>query len=339
MRRIILVFILLFVSNPLLFTQQNDGYRKNKPFSLYFDSPILFNTWFKDVNSKILTLDLEYLITDSHNTKVAISAGYGREFWLGTPYSEMVISSEFKMLIGRKSHFFETGTGFYYICCYPILRFRLGYRLNLGDNFLFRIAYTPYINLKPLYNDDDEKYFYTANDISISLGYRFGIHIPKETWNTKFKRLYGLQFDFQPLFQNYKGGKGYNLNLFLEILIHKTEKLLLTSGLGFGYGNSYRHKGSFSYTSLPVGFTMLYGNKTHFAEAGIKASWIPVGGNKEGTYFTLQPEIGYRIHLWKRFMARVAYTPYWWLADKKGREYIEKNFVNSVTVGIGVRFH
>jgi hypothetical protein len=175
--------------------------------------------------------------------------------------------------------------------------------------------------------------------LSLSIGYRFDIHIPKETWNTKFKRLYGLQFDFQPLFQNYKGGKGYNLNLFLEILIHKTEKLLLTSGLGFGYGNSYRHKGSFSYNSLPLGFTMLYGNKTHFAEAGIKAAWIPIGGNKDGTYFTLHPEIGYRIHLWKRFMARVAYTPYWWLADKKGREYIEKNFVNSVTIGIGVRFH
>ncbi len=38
-------------------------------------------------------------------------------------------------------------------------------------------------------------------------------------------------------------------------------------------------------------------------------------------------------------MARVAYTPYWWLSDKKGREYVEKKFVNSVTVGVGVRFH
>jgi len=47
--------------------------------------------------------------------------------------------------------------------------------------------------------------------LSLSIGYRFGIHIPEETWNTKFKRLYGLQFDFQPLFRNYKGGKGYNL--------------------------------------------------------------------------------------------------------------------------------
>jgi hypothetical protein len=127
--------------------------------------------------------------------------------------------------------------------------------------------------------------------------------------------------------------------LFLEILIHKTEKLLLTSGLGFGYGNSYPDKGRFSYTSLPVGFAMLYGKKTHFAEAGIKVNWIPIGGNKDGTFFTLQPELGYRIHLWKHFIARVAYTPYWWLSDKKGRKYIEKKFVNSVTVGIGVRFH
>jgi len=54
------------------------------------------------------------------------------------------------------------------------------------------------------------------NALSVSLGYRFGIHIPEETWNTKFKRLYGLQFDFQPLFQNYKGGKAIMSICFLK---------------------------------------------------------------------------------------------------------------------------
>jgi hypothetical protein len=333
---ITIVFVLLL--NPFLFSQDTTENKNDNSYSVFFESPLFYEDWWEYQNT-VLTINFEYLI-NKKNGGLSFLLGYGRIFssYDGVFYSDPYFNTEINYLFGKKHHFLEIGTGLGYGSS-VFLKFRLGYRLNLGKRLLFRIAYTPTVYLRQ-HNDTEEHPPFTGfNGLSLSLGYRFGIHIPKETWNTKFKRLYGLQFDFQPLFQNYKGGKGYNLNLFLEILIHKTEKLLLTSGLGFGYGNSYRHKGSFSYNSLPLGFTMLYGNKTHFAEAGIKAAWIPIGGNKDGTYFTLQPEIGYRIHLWKRFMARVAYTPYWWLADKEGREYIEKNFVNSFTIGIGVRFH
>ena len=79
--------------------------------------------------------------------------------------------------------------------------------------------------------------------------------------------------------------------------------------------------------------------KNHFPETGIKSAWIPIGGISDGTFFTLQPELGYRFCPGKHFTARVAYTPYWWMSDNSGKEYVEQNFVHSATIGIGWRFH
>jgi hypothetical protein len=122
----------------------------------------------------------------------------------------------------------------------------------------------------------------------------------------------------------------------LEFRLASFGKTSLNAMVGFGYVSYVSYSGSYMF---PIGLNVVYGNKRHFAEAGARLTWIPVNGDIEGDFFTLQPEIGYRINLGKRFLARLAYTPYWWLADKKGREHIVNSFVHSVSVGVGVRFH
>jgi hypothetical protein len=304
--RSILLFIFLVSVNCFSFSQDS-GFdkpvkvKKEKEFSVFVESPFFLKMW-NNKNANIGLINFEYLqrrtnfFSNSYSIGLVALIHYENEWYAP---DAPVVNLQYNAVLGKKNNFFETGIGL----TVPVfmLNLRFGYRLNIGKRLLFKVAYTPTVYLEK-HIDTEEYPSYTGyNGISVSLGYRFGIHIPKETRNMKFKRLYGLQFEFQPFFQCYKGGKGNNGNLFLEILIHKTEKLRLTSGLGFGYGNSYPDKGRFSYTSLPVGFTMLYGKKTHFAEAGIKTAWIPIGGNKDGTYFTLQPEIGYRIQIWKRW--------------------------------------
>jgi len=308
-----------------------------KNFSIYFDSPLFYKYWHDVTKFSIVTVNFEYRLKMSHSNSTFLSVGYGKMFSTeGYNVSYNIFTTEIKKIFGKKTHFLETGVGVNFST--PHIIFRIGYRAELFDRILLCIEYTPYLLI-------DETKFYDPyrmelhNSLSLSLGYRFGIHISNETWNTKFNRLYGLQVNFQSIFKDYKGGKGYYGNLFLEISLYKTKKLLLTSGLGFGYGNSYSGKGRFSYNSFPIGFTMLYGKKKHFAEAGIRFTWMPIGGNNDGTFFTLQPEIGYRIHIGKRLFARLAYTPYWWLSNEEGKQYIERSFVNSATVGAGIRFH
>jgi hypothetical protein len=330
-----LSFLLILFAISLLTTgQETNNTNTENRFSVFVESPLFFKMW-NNENANIGLINFEYLQKRTNSFSNSYSIGlvalihYENEWYAP---DAPVINLQYNAVFGRKNNFFETGIGL----TVPVflLNLRFGYRLNIGKRLLFKIAYTPTIYLEKHIDTEEYSPYTGYNGISVSLGYRFGIHISNETWNTKFNWLYGLQFDFQPFFQNYKGGKGYNGNLFLEILIHKTEKLRLTSGLGFGYGNA-----KYAYNSIPFGVSLLYGRNKHFLETGIKSVWIPIGGNSDGTFFTLQPELGYRIHLWKHFMARVAYTPYWWLSDKKGREYIEKKFVNCITVGVGVRFH
>ena len=328
------ISLILFALSVLTKGQEINHKNTENCFSVFVESPFFYKDWWEYEHS-VVSVNLEYLLRSKNNPGLSLVLGYGEiiEYYEGIYYLDPYVHTEITKLFGRKNHFFELGGGGGYASS-VFLNLRLGYRLELGKRFLFRVAFTPAFYPRMHIDTEEHPEFTGFNAISVGLGYRFGIHIPKETRNTKLKRLYGLQFDFQPFFQSYNGGKGYNGNLFLEILIHKTEKLRLTSGLGFGYGNA-----KYAYNSVPFGVSLLYGRNKHFLETGIKSVWIPIGGNSDGTFFTLQPELGYRIHLWKHFMARVAYTPYWWLSDKKGRNYIEKKYVNSVTVGVGVRFH
>jgi len=51
-----------------------------------------------------------------------------------------------------------------------------------------------------------------------------------------------------------------------------------------------------------------------------------------------QPNAGFRVYLWKKVIAHVLYSPYFWLSGKENREYITKDFVQSFTIGLGYKF-
>jgi hypothetical protein len=330
---ITIVFVLLL--NPFLFSQDTTENKNDNSYSVFFESPLFYEDWWEYQNT-VLTINFEYLI-NKKNGGLSFLLGYGRIFssYDGVFYSDPYFNTEINYLFGKKHHFLEIGTGLGYGSS-VFLKFRLGYRLNLGKRLLFRIAYTPTVYLRQ-HNDTEEHPPFTGfNGLSLSLGYRFGIHISNEKQGSKCKWFSGMRLDWQPFFKDYKNVNTFSGTINLEFLLAKFTSVSLNAMAGLGYASKIHYSGSYLF---PFSFNVVYGTKRHFAETGIRFTWIPVNGNDDGTYFTLGPEIGYRIHLWKHFMARIAYTPYWWLADKVGKEHIEKSFVNSATIGVGWRFH
>jgi hypothetical protein len=249
------------------------------------------------------------------------------------PYGNYyVLTAEIKKIFGKKTHFLETGLGFDFSTLY--LMFRIGYRAELFDHLLLRVGYTPYLLI-------DETRFYSINrmsfhnSFSVSIGYRFGGEKFQTNWDNNWDWLSALQFNVQPFFSHFAGYGGFYFTIGPEFKVFDTgENLAVKPWIAYAYGPV-----SYSLEGLSTGVRMVYGKKHHFAEAGMGTVWFPVNGQYSGNYFILQPEIGYRIRFWKRLMARIAYAPYWWLSDKKGKENVEKKFVNSVTVGVGYLLH
>ncbi len=332
MNKLLLSFVLFLFVTRIIFGQEIKKEDKENSFSVFIESPLFFSSLVEEHD--IYTVNLEYLLNTKY--KIYISFGYGRIFSVNNwPSSDMVLTTEFNKLIGGKNHFFEIGGGLSYLRPNIITNFRLGYRGVFWKRVLVRVGYTPGFLI-----------FYGPNIIgpldnmlSVSLGYRFGINISKQKWDNNVGWLSGLQLNWQPYFKSYKDISGFYGTVDLEFLLANFEKTTLNATVGFGYAMSGSYNGRFSYNAIPVSVSALYGKGKHFAETGIRLTWIPIGGNSDGNFFMLQPELGYRIHPGKHFMARIAYTPYWWLSDSKGKEYIEKSFVNSATIGIGWRFH
>jgi len=312
---------------------QNIDMRKDKSFAISFD--ILYgleSNKYQDFG--LATIKLERIIKKNE----FISHGYSVGI-LFLSYDDglffpriPIVNLQYTLMLGSGKNLFETGLGFYIPY---LLNFNLGYRAYFGKRLLFRLSYTPYVFV--FYESSIFKP--VGNAFTASLGYRFGIGKPKEKRNKNVGRLSYIQLNWQPLFTNYKGVYGFYGTVNLEILIAKFEKATLFTSAGFGYATSKKYEVNFSYNSIPVSLNALYGKGKRFVEAGLRFTWMPIGGNNDGTFFTLQPEIGYRIHIGKRLFARLAYTPYWWLSNEEGRQYIERSFVNSATVGAGIRFH
>lgn len=327
-----LTSLILFVLPILVMGQETYNQKDESRFSVFAESPLFFSSFVDDYT--IYTVNLEYVL--STKNKTYISFGYGRIFSANNwPSSDMVLTTEFNKLIGSKNHLFEIGGGLSYLSTNIMTNFRLGYRGVFWKRLLVRIAYTPGFLI------------FAGNDIigpidnilSVSLGYRFNIHISKEKWDKNVSWLASMQLNWQPFFKSYKAINGFYGTVNLEFLLAKFEKTTLNATAGFGYATSRSYNGRFSYNAIPVSVSAQYGKDKHFAETGIRLTLIPIGGNRDGNFYMLQPELGYRIHPGKHFMARIAYTPYWWLSYSEGKEHIEKSFVNSATIGVGWRFH
>jgi len=333
---IALAFV-LFTSS-FLFGQDTLNRKKNNSFSVNIESSMIMiigDYWVPQVTYGYL--NFEFLQRRKENFANSYSLGLAPVALFDDYFSvaqHPVFYLQYAAVFGKKRHFFEMGTGL--VVPTIILNLRLGYRLDLGKRFLFRAAYTPSVYLYKLTDEEGNIDFTVFNNgLSLSLGYRFGIKGNKEKWNNNWGWLSTLQFNAQPFFNHFTGYKGFYFTIGPEFKIFDTgDKLAIKPWIAYAYGPV-----NYSLDGLSTGMRAVYGKGMHFIEAGIGSVWFPVRGYYSGNYFILQPEIGYRINIAKRLMARVAYTPYWWLSDKNGEEYIEKKFVNCITAGVGYRFH
>ncbi|NOX45496.1 MAG: hypothetical protein GXO89_00780 [Chlorobi bacterium] len=329
---IILMTILVFSG----FGQNEDlnGNHQNS-YSVYLETPLFFKDYSGDPGNAGF-INFEYLNKRKKNYYNSFSLGLlfvlsidNTVFMPSVP----VLNFQYNAVFGKSKHFFETGVGF--VAPIFILNLRFGYRLQLGQRLLFRAAYTPSLYLENLITEEESPPFLGYNALSISIGYRFAKNMSNGTWDFKYRWLSNIQMGWQAGFEHFRGHGGFYGTLKIEFLLARFEKVSLRSWIGYAYGPV-----NYPVQGLPLGFCTVYGKGRHFIETGMGFAWYPEPhGNFSGNYYALQPEIGYRVHLGKRFLARLAYTPYWWLADKKGREHIQKEFVNSATIGIGYRFH
>jgi hypothetical protein len=332
MKRNYLISLLIFFAFLFSFGQETEKTSKENPFAAYLESPVFYGFKNGNFNSWVVTANLEYLLKTSENYGISFSAGYGRDFRL-SKYDDDAFNFGINNIFGKKHHFIEVGGGIGIYSGDVYHSFRFGYRLHLFDRLMFRVAYTPYIRL---WRHTDSFLFDRVNDITLSLGYRFGYGKNKSERKNDLefgKIIHSVQLNSQPFFRNYDKKSGHLENLNLEILLLRLNRIRVLFEPGFGMAVIHRKDYSSEEIVIPVGINVLIGESHHFIEAGINFT-----GRFEYRYYLLEPKAGYRIYLWKHFTAHLLYSPYFWLSNKENRTYIKKDFVNSFTVGLGYKF-
>lgn len=312
--------------------QEPQAQATKNSFAAYLESPIFFGFENGKFHSWVTTANLEYFIKLSENFGISVSAGYGREFRFSR-YIDDAYYFSFNSIFGKRHHFLEIGGGAGIYSGDVFHNYRFGYRLHLFDRLMIRVAYTPYIRL---WAHTDSFLFDRENDITLSLGYRFGFVNKKS--DKKDDRLFGktfhsVQLNTQPLFRNFDKKYGHLESLNCEIPLVRLNRVRALFEFGFGIAVVHRKDYSSEEIVIPVGLNFLIGKSRHFIEAGLNLT-----GRFEYRYYQLEPKAGYRIYLWDHLMAHLLYSPYIWLSKKEYRTHIEKNFVNSLTAGVGFKF-
>jgi hypothetical protein len=332
---LIALIVLLGVSS--LSGQNSLKPKKNILCNVNIETQLFYKSWYEE-KGDLFFVNFELLRKKEKNFTNIFSIGfiplryYNNKLHIQRN-SYLLFKFQYTAVFGKKNHFFEMGAGL--VVMQSLLNLRVGYMLNLGKRFLFRVAYTPSIYLG--FHIDSELYstYESYNGLSLGIGYRFGIQTNKEKWDNNWGWLSTVQFNMQPFFSHFEGYSGFYFTIGPEFKVFNTgDNLAVKPWIAYAYGPVY-----YPLYGLSTGVRVTYGKGMHLLEAGIGTLWFPGDVIYKGNYFTLQPEIGYRIRFWKRLMARVDYTPYWWFSDKEGKENIKKDFLNGVTVGVGLRLH
>ncbi len=326
-------YIVFFVC---LFVKSIHGQEVKKNTNYYnvsLETPLFFKDWYGNKET-VLSINFEFLSKRKYGF-LSSSFSLGKEIYKykDVYYAEPYASIEVCRLLGKRNHFFELGVGMGYSGIF-FSKLRLGYRFNFARRLLFRIAFTPSVYLER-HIDTEEYDTYTGfNGVSLSFGYRFKKIDPNDKSQRFFSRFSNTQLNFQPFFKHYEGYSGLYSTISIELLLAKMKNLSLRSWIGYSYGPiNYAEQG------FPIGLRIIYGKGKYFIENGIGLAWHHVEGNYGGDFFTLQPELAFRTNFGKRLLVRLAYSPYWWLSNKSNKDEIKQHFSNSLTFGIGYRFH
>ena len=328
----------LMVYTNIINGQETSKASNNNLYSVFVQSPFFYRDYPGNNDYWIFTTNFEYLLYAGSDFPLSLSLGFGREFrFKDVGIYDLVITSEVNQLFGDGKHFFELGAGLGMASATFMMQFRLGYRLHLGKRLLFRAAYNPY-----LYFDRSEEnpHYRGSHNISVSLGYRFGYSETKR--EEKKDGLFGsavhsLQLNSMPLFFNYQYKQGHMEYVSIELPLVQLDNLHFNIAAGVGVRSVRNLYWTDDGIVFLGGLNILYGGGNHYLETGVNFSGRDY--YREHNFYFAQPMAGYRLYFGKRFMARLLYSPYFWLSDKEGESLIEKKFVHNFTIGVGVRFY
>jgi len=219
-------YIILLFSVSFAIGQDTAKSFKARPFAVYLESPVFFGFNDGKFHSWVATANLEYFLNISENYGISISAGYGRDFRLNK-YLDDAYNFGINNVFGKRHHFFELGTGLGIYSGDVFHIYRFGYRLHLFDRLMIRVAYTPYVRL---WRHTDSFLFDRENDITVSLGYRFGVVNKKSERKSDSvfaKAFHSVNLNSMPLFRYFDDQNGHLESLSLEFWLNKFNNVIL----------------------------------------------------------------------------------------------------------------
>jgi hypothetical protein len=331
------LLILLIINTFYGYSQETPVEKAIKSFSVLINAPSLHIPLLKYRYSKVsIALERKYQFSTYGN--FSTSFYYGREIHSKEFTSGNVFGTDFGFLFGRK-HLFEIGGGIAYQKGFHF-NAKLGGRLDIGSQFFIRAALTPTVRTKLPHRN----YFGRTEPLFfLSLGYNFKDEENKEAelfFAPLVKNIVSFQVCMQPIFKDVFSQNEetqYNLKeLLFEIRFFQKKQWKLSTTLGYSF--TKRHY------FLPLGVHLIYGKKINFIELGVYHSirFIQRSMDMENDMRMIQAELAYRLHLGKRLLVKVGYTPYWYSFPKWAKQNNRPNtysFVHSIKIGIGYRFN
>ncbi len=319
------ITIVLFLPS-LIFSQDEGKKFDSDEYAVSISAPLFYQHNLPDKNQLIL-IPFEYILNRPNLSKTSISV------LVGTSITEKIefnwryyIGAEISKIIpiGRHGLYAEIGSGVSNDGWWRI-NGRIGGRLELGNQFMLKAAYTPYMKTTIPYGYFS--FYEFTNFLSISAGYRFNPKTNK-TYRAIRRSIKSVSITIQPFFINTIGKNKALSGVSIESLIRRYRNLSLL----FEWGVSATNFGFYLY--IPVGLNLQYGKKNHFVILGVDYLH-----NLIRPLYLFQAELTYRLHLGEGFFTNISYAPYLYKYSETYRYRAKQDaFLRNVKFGIGYSF-
>ncbi len=174
MNKKLLPFTLFLFIFSITYGQKINKDSKENSFSVFAESPLPYFSM-GSYKYSVATLNLEYTFNRNSNRMTSLFLGYGLTYNITISNVRFdAVSGGILWNFGEKWYRLEVGGGLSYFGFDMNINGRIGARLIPGNRILIRVAYTPYVFTGLFTSDSIIESF--ENFLSVSFGYRFGIH-------------------------------------------------------------------------------------------------------------------------------------------------------------------
>ena len=329
------IFILLFFILTSCVLGQRDSYGTQNAYSVSVEKLLFYKDFFQRTNwNNAQYVKFEIQKYNFKKLYYSYSIGYGRSFGNTLTKSVFIIPVEFSFGIKKARNEFEIGGGITFVSNVAFLHLTFDYRYFVNNQFFIKAAYIPstWIGMF-MANIENSSYYRGVHDFRIGIGYQFKDGFPRKLKKT-MSSFRSLHLTINPISYSPKKELIYTNSLEAEFLIwgNRKNRILTNIGMGFLFTNFFYTKSIF----FPMSINYLYGEKNHFFEASLYHIYMTNSASySPQSYRILQAQIGYRYQFNSPFFMRIAYAPYFRMADWKFRDGMEQ----SVVLGFGYRFH